>query len=137
MVRVKYDNITHSKMDYNPELCSKRLLPLVDGLHRGCCEKRQKCAGQGEFDGQSSFIWVPFLKEFLLLTRANRARMPPDGPGGWRGVQGALGVPLHGSWKFKRFVQIRFPEVPDHANVYFAHPYMLNAGVLALVFPLA
>ena len=34
-------------------------------------------------------------------------------------------------------MQIRFPEVPDHANVYFAHPYMLNAGVPALVFPLA
>jgi len=56
-----------------PALYAHRLGLLVDGHHPGCMEMRQKCAGAGEFDGQTSFIWVPFLKKFLILTRANRA----------------------------------------------------------------
>ena len=107
---------------------------LGDGHHPDCVEKRQKCTGAGEIDRQNSFIWVPFLKKFLLLTQANRAKIPL---GGGRGVQGALGVPCHGRWEFDAFVPLRFPEVPDHSNVYFAHPYVLSNAVLALVFPLA
>ena len=75
---------------------------------------------------------MPFLKKFLLVTQANRAKA-----GGHRGVQGALGVPCLGRWELDAFVQIRFPEVPDRANVYFGHPYLLSSAVLALVFPLA
>ena len=129
-----YDGIWLYAIDKHPTLYARRLGCLVDGHHPGCVDMRQKCAGAGEFDGQSSFIWVPFLRKFLLLTRANRAPIPP---GGHRGVQGALGVPCEGRWVFEAFEQIRFPEVPDHSNVYFAHPYVLSSAVLALVFPLA
>ena len=85
-----YDGIwLYALREQLSEMYAERLALLVDGHHPGCVELRKKCLGAGEFDGQSSFTWVPFLQKFLLLTRASRAEIPP---GGHRGGQAACGM---------------------------------------------
>jgi hypothetical protein len=108
-----------------------RVLKLVDGAHHGCIELRQKCADYGEFDGQSSLIFWPKINKFVLFTRANRAPIPP---GGHRGVQAVAGSPQEGRWDFDAFTQLVFEGVPPEANIYFAHPYVVN-NELVLIMP--
>ena len=130
-----YDGIWlyHLLRPDDSEVKCERVTRLVTGEHKGCCELRQKCAGYGEFDGQSPMIWLPGNEPFALFTRANRSTVPP---GGFRGVQVARGfIGVERQWLFTAFVQCVFEGVPDNANIYFAHPYHVGNG-LAVVFPM-
>ena len=50
-------------------------------------------------------------------------------------MQVARGVPYEGAFVFSAFEQVKLPGVPDHADIYFAHPYVV-LGELFLVMPI-
>jgi hypothetical protein len=104
----------------------QRCMFLVDGKHPGAIEKRAKCRGFAEYDGQSSLIFCNGA--FRLFVRGNASAA-----GGYRSVLYATSPDLT---NFSAFEMIQFPGVPSDANVYFAHPYRLGESLL-LVMPLA
>lgn len=114
--------ISHS----GTQLRATRCKFLVDGAHEGVIERRAKCMGFGEFDGQSALIY--HAGAFVLFTRANACV-----GGGYRGVQFAQSKTLD---RFGRFSLIVFPAVPANANIYFAHPFVVD-GELMLIMPIS
>jgi hypothetical protein len=105
---------------------ARRCQFLIGGDHPGVVERRPKCHGYGEFDGQSSLVY--FGQSFRLFSRVNASAV-----GGFRGVQVAASPDLR---HFSPCVQVCFPSIPEGANVYFAHPYVV-LGSLLLVMPIA
>ena len=101
---------------------------LVDGKHAGVIDKREivnKMPDEAEFDGQSALIW--YASEFYLFTRANDHKKS-----GHRRIQYAVSKDLK---QFSRFSLVHFPTIPDDANIYYAHPYVIN-GFLLLLMPI-
>ena len=98
---------------------------LVDGIHGGVVDKRKGCAGEAEFDGQSALIW--FANAFHLFTRANDHKK-----GGHRRIQYAVSKDLE---KFSDFSLVHFPTIPDDANIYYGHPYVID-DFLLMVMPI-
>jgi len=96
---------------------------LIKGDHPGQTEGRSKCGtkfglphGISEFDGQSAMTW--YKNEFWVYTRANPKER------GYRSVQ-----VCHGSLSnFGDFEMCRFEDMPDAADVYFLHPYVIPGG---------
>ena len=102
---------------------------LVDGHHNGVVERRMKCKGVGEFDGQSVLVY--FSEAFWLFTRANACAT-----GGYRCVQVSRSTDLCGeSSGFGEFSLVHFPLVPADANIYYAHP-LVAGDKLLLIMPI-
>jgi len=95
---------------------------LVDGYHPGSIERRTKCKGVSEFDGQASLVY--FKDHFLLYTRANCAES------GHRQVQVCMGTTLS---KFESFKLCSFSHTCMSDNIYFAHIYVCGGFLLAIV----
>ena len=110
-------------------LKAERCQMLVNGLHPGCTESRVKCGGCGEFDGQSTLVKCE--EHYLLFTRANCSVH-----GGYRRVQVAVASVNHFPIHFGAFSLIDFPLLPDDADIYFAHPLVVD-GQLLLIMPIA
>ena len=92
-----------------------RIKFLIDGNHPGCLELRTKCGAAGEFDGQSTMVFHRNM--WLLYTRSNGSPK-----GGCRGLQVCAG---HSLSSFEPFDQVNFNGLPAHANIYFAHVYVM------------
>ena len=104
-----------------------RCRPLVDGHHKGVIERRVKCEGVGEFDGQSASVY--FSEAFWLFTRANACAT-----GGYRCVQVVRSADLCGdSSGFGELSLVHFPLVPADANIYYAHPLVAGDKLLLLM----
>ena len=95
---------------------------LVDGHHSGSIERRTKCKGVSEFDGQASLVY--FKDHFLLYTRANCAES------GHRQVQVCMGTTLS---KLESFKLCSFSHTCMSDNIYFAHIYVCGGFLLAIV----
>ena len=94
---------------------------LVDGHHSGSIERRSKCEGISEFDGQSSLVY--FNHHFMLYTRANCAGQ------GHRQVQVCMGKTLS---ELNSFVLCSFSHICISDNIYFAHVYVCGHFLVAI-----
>ena len=98
------------------------LRTFVDGYHPGSIERRSKRDGISEFDGLSTLVF--FKNQFFLYSRANCALQ------GCRQLQVATSRNIT---SFKEFELCRFSNATLEDNIYFAHIYVIDRVLVAVV----